>query len=156
KPRDRPVSRSMTTCAEVTVPYWPNASVRSLSVVLKAMLPTYSFLLTNVLSEPRVWLRQKESGLAAVPNGPESAANWETTVPSTVAAGRSWAARADNSEQGVQEGPRHERCVCRLPPGRNRSTRVRAIIRTFRRKAPPKSLFFPRYPPLPRRTTVTK
>src|SRR5262245_57450424 len=43
-PRLRPVSRSVMTCALVTVPYWPNSSRRSSEVVVKARLPTYNFL----------------------------------------------------------------------------------------------------------------
>src|SRR5262249_26367503 len=45
KPRERPVSRSSTTWARVTVPNWPNAWSRSSAVVEKARLPTYRFLL---------------------------------------------------------------------------------------------------------------
>src|SRR5262249_19033992 len=52
KPRDRPVSRSMMTCARVTVPYWENASWRSSEVVPKGRLPTYKFLLMVTHSRP--------------------------------------------------------------------------------------------------------
>src|SRR5207302_7403005 len=46
----RPVSRSLTTWAEVTSPYSAKASRRSSAVVLKGRLPTYSFLLMVILS----------------------------------------------------------------------------------------------------------
>src|SRR5262249_18606107 len=52
KPRDRPVSRSDTTSADVTVPCWPNTSRRPSAVVLKGRFPTYSFLLMVILSGP--------------------------------------------------------------------------------------------------------
>src|ERR1051326_5160481 len=46
-PRDRPVSRSITRLALVTVPWALNAWVRSASVVSKERFPTYRFLLTD-------------------------------------------------------------------------------------------------------------
>src|SRR5947207_727711 len=45
KPRLRPVSRSMTTCDDFTLPYCANRSRRSSLVVPKGRLPTYKFLL---------------------------------------------------------------------------------------------------------------
>src|SRR5437763_15180758 len=47
-PRLRPVSRSVTTWALVTCPYWPKAARRSSLVVSNDRLPTYNFLLTVV------------------------------------------------------------------------------------------------------------
>src|SRR5690348_13016996 len=47
KPRERPVSRSVVTCARVTVPCWANNCSRSAAVVLKDRLPTYKFLLID-------------------------------------------------------------------------------------------------------------
>src|SRR5688572_24034461 len=49
KPRDRPVSRSVTTWADSTAPNSPNASRRSSAVVPKGRLPTYNFLLMVIL-----------------------------------------------------------------------------------------------------------
>src|SRR6185437_10928667 len=50
KPRDRPVSRSETSCAETTLPCSSNSSRRSSALVLKERLPTYNFLLMVILS----------------------------------------------------------------------------------------------------------
>src|SRR5215831_17630157 len=44
KPLERPVSRSMITCADSTVPCASNIFDRSLSVTPYPRLPTYSFL----------------------------------------------------------------------------------------------------------------
>src|SRR5512133_2038988 len=46
-PRLRPVSRSVTTDALVTVPYSPNRPDRSSDVAVKDRFPTYNFLLTK-------------------------------------------------------------------------------------------------------------
>src|SRR6478672_6276855 len=54
-PRLRPVSRSVTTDALVTVPCSANNSRRSSEVVPKARFPTYNFLLTAItLLRPRI------------------------------------------------------------------------------------------------------
>ena len=45
KPRERPVSRSIMTCALITVPNGAKAVCRSSSVVVKGRFPTYRFLL---------------------------------------------------------------------------------------------------------------
>ncbi len=49
KPRERPLSRSMTTLADWTLPWGENASSKSWSPVLYARLPTYSLLLNLCL-----------------------------------------------------------------------------------------------------------
>src|SRR5271165_1039635 len=49
KPFERPVSRSMMTWADCTVPCGPNRFCRSLSVVPYDRLPTYTFLATRGL-----------------------------------------------------------------------------------------------------------
>src|SRR6266851_4311923 len=43
-PLERPVSRSMITCADCTAPWAPNICWRSLSPTPNAKLPTYNFL----------------------------------------------------------------------------------------------------------------
>lgn len=53
KPRDRPVSRSITTEADCTLPNWLNAVRRSSEVVLNDKFPTYKFLLIVTLCEPK-------------------------------------------------------------------------------------------------------
>src|SRR4051812_37057668 len=51
-PRLRPVSRSVTTWALVTVPNCPHRASRSSEVVPKARFPTYNFVLTTHLPRP--------------------------------------------------------------------------------------------------------
>src|SRR5262249_49830689 len=54
KPLERPVSRSMITCADSTVPCASNIFDRSLSVTPYPRLPTYSFL-------PMCYLHKKQA-----------------------------------------------------------------------------------------------
>src|SRR4051812_3380880 len=78
-PRLRPVSRSITTWALVTVPCWPNASARSSFVVVNEMLPTYSFIELSsratgpAYQRPAVALRPpRETGWDVTPNTPRN------------------------------------------------------------------------------------
>jgi hypothetical protein len=43
-PRDRPLTRSITTSADVTLPNFPNSFLRASSVVEYARFPTYSLM----------------------------------------------------------------------------------------------------------------
>src|SRR4051794_39737317 len=52
KPRERPVSRSITTWALVTVPYSAKRFARSSDVVPKARFPTYNFFIRLTLLRP--------------------------------------------------------------------------------------------------------
>src|SRR5437868_3182349 len=74
KPRERPVSRSVTTEADCTSPTWPNSSCKSSLEVLKLRLPTKSLMVITDKILARVGaLREARMRWASADGGSEVA-----------------------------------------------------------------------------------
>src|SRR5262249_4234515 len=126
KPRERPVSRSEMTWAEVTVPCWPNTSRRSSAVGSKDRLPTYGFLLMVILSRPLGprdrtkthshrecpgrQTQRGSHGTARHPDLPDRPRSVERCSGL-----RPWRTARRSSERDHQARPKCESCVDHLP-----------------------------------------